>query len=331
MAYQLFAKCSFDIFKSVIIKYNYKLIGVIMDKNVIVIQVITLFIMMMVGFVARKKAILTPTLNKGLTELLVNITAPFLALASFQFEFSQKMLIEVGIVFLFSAAVHFFSIFIGKIIFRRFPSEKSKVLRFITIFSNCGFMGYPVIGSVYGQQGIFYTSVYVATFTFFLWTYGVYIFSGKADRESVKNAVFNPGVILTVLGLFLFLFSIQLPAPILKAVEGIGGMTTPISMIVIGASLAEIKLVEFFGGFDLYYGVVIRLLIIPLITLLILKWLGFQGILLNVLILLVAMPAAAITVPIAEKQEGDTIFASRLVFISTILSIFTIPMIIWLI
>lgn len=302
-----------------------------MNKSIIITQVATLFLIMGVGFAARKLKILNPELNKGLTELLVNITAPMTAIASFQFTFSPAMLHGAGIMFTFALAAHVFAIILGWFTFPRIPENYRKVLRFGTIFTNCGFMGYPVIGSLFGNMGIFYTSIYVASYNLFIWTYGVMIFSGRMDRQSFQKALLNPGIISVLTGMMIFLFSIKLPLPVSQAIQTIGAMTTPIAMILVGSMLAEVKPSDLFSSIPIYYGALIRLIIIPLLAIMTLKFLGFKDLLLGVAVLTVAMPVGALTVPLAEKYNGDAHFASRLVFLTTILSIFTIPMIIWLI
>ncbi|HYH02988.1 MAG TPA: AEC family transporter [Bacillota bacterium] len=302
-----------------------------MDKSIIFTQVLTLFLMMLVGFAARRLKYLNTEVNKGLTSLLLNITAPFMAMASFQFAFSPQMLREAGIVFVFAFAAHLLTIFLGKLLFFPISGDNGKVLRFAAIFSNCGFMGYPIAASLFGERGVFFTSVYVAVFHLFIWTYGAFIFKGKMDRDALKNALLNPGVIAVFIGMFMFLFSIKLPVALAQTLQIVGSMTTPLSMIIVGALLADIKPADLFSGFSIYYGAVVRLLVIPLLGLAVLRWFGFEGILLGVCVMTLAMPVAAMTVPLAEQNNGDTIFSSRIVFISTIFSIVTIPMVLLLI
>jgi predicted permease len=302
-----------------------------MDKRIIVTQVTTLFLIMAIGFIARKAKILNPESTKGLMALLVNITAPLTALTAFQFDFSKQMLDEAGVVLFFSIAVHLFSILLSKVLFFRMPDVTGRVLRFATVFSNCAFMGYPVIGGFFGPRGVFLTAIYVAVFNIFAWTYGVFIFTSKADRDSLKHALLNPGVISVVLGMLMFLFSIKLPRPLAQTFELVGGMTTPISMLIIGSLLAELKFTELFSGLAVYYGSMVRLLVIPLLSLSCLRFFGIKGIVLGVCVLAVAMPAATLTAPLADQNGGDARFASRVVFLSTIFSMVTIPVVLWMV
>jgi predicted permease len=295
-------------------------------NNNIFSQVMTLFLIMMVGFIARKVKVLDAEMVKCLNKLLINVAAPFIALSAFQFSFSGRMLAEAGTVFSFSVAANLAAILIGKLLFLRMSDSTGKVLRFSAIFSNCAFMGYPIIGGFYGEHGIFLTSIYVVSFNIFVWTYGVFIFTGKADREAMKHALLNPAVVAILLGLLLFLFSVKLPMPVKLTLEMIGGMTTPLAMIIVGSMLAELKPAALFSGWSVYYGSAVRLLAMPLVTLGCLQLFGVKkGVVLGVCVLSVAMPVATLTTPLAEQNGGDALLASRLVFISTMLSMVTIP------
>lgn len=302
-----------------------------MDKSVVFDQVATLFLIMAVGFIARKCRFLNPEVNKGLTAILLNISAPLMAMAAFQFPFSKQRLQQAGMVFAFAVAAHLLTILLGKLLYFRSRGETAKVLRFATIFSNCGFMGYPVAASLFGQNGVFFTAVYVAVFHLFVWTYGTFIFTGQASRDSVKRVLLTPGVLAVIAGMGLFLFAVKLPVPVAQTFQIVGSMTTPVSMILVGSMLADMRPADLFSGFSIYYGIAVRLLVIPLLTLVVLRQLGFTGIALGICVMTVAMPVAAMSVPLAEQNKGDAFFASRMVFLSTILSMATIPLVICLV
>jgi predicted permease len=300
-----------------------------MDKEFIT-QVIILFLIMAIGYISRKQRILNPDRNKGLAELLLKVTLPCLVVSSFQFTFSQKMLAEAGIVLAFSLLMHLLTIFLGKILFNRSIFEGiSEILRLSIIFTN-GVLCCSIIGSIFGARGIFFMSLYYAIDTIFVWTYGIFIFTGKAERHSLTKVFFNPGIVSVFLGLLLFLFSLKLPLLFAKTLQSVGSISMPLSMILLGSTLVDVKMEDLFSSWPLYYGALIRLLLIPILTLFSLKWLNFRGILLGVCVLVVAVPTAVTIVPLAENKDGDVLFASRIVFITTILSIFTIPLVIWL-
>lgn len=293
--------------------------------NTIITQVIVLFLIMMVGYISRKRGFINPQVNKSLSELLLNVTLPFMIIASFNFNFSKDML-NLGIkLFLISTAIHIILLLAGSIMYKKFDEDEYKVLWFITVFSNCGFMGYPVVESIYGKIGLFYAALFNIPFNILIWTAGVFIFSGRGDKQNLRKAILNPGILSVFIGLVIFLLSIDLPAPVIKTLEMVGSMTTPLSMIIIGSTLADAKIKSIFEGFSVYFGSFIRLIVIPLTVYFILNLFGLKDFYLNIPVIITAMPAAANTVIMAEKYGGNAEYASKIVFLTTILSVATIP------
>ena len=293
-------------------------------------QVTVLFLIILIGYIARKKRILTGELNKGLSNVLLYITLPLQIIYSFNKSFSQDMLNNSLIIFIIAVITHTVSVILGLFIFKRYPEDKVKVLRYITIFSNCGFMGYPVLKGIFGDAGIFYGSIYNIPFTILMWTVGITIFNGKSEGNKIKKAIINPGIIATIMGFTIFMFSISLPSALKDTLNSVGSMTTPLSMIIIGSALAETRIRDIFNEFSIYYVTFLRLILLPLVTLLVLRLIGIQGIPLVVSVVLVGMPAAANTVVFSEKYDGDSVFASKAIFVSTILSMITIPIMVLL-
>lgn len=302
-----------------------------MDYKIILNQILILFIIIAVGYVGAKKNIINEELNKGLSKILVNITLPFLIVSSYNFKFSIEMgynsIILLFIVFFTMA----FSIIISKFLFRKYNVKEQQVLRFVAVFSNCAFMGYPVVSSIYGKEGLFYSSIYNIIFILFLWTFGVFLFTENKDKINWKNILLNPGIVATVIGIIIFIFSIKLPIVIQGTLTMVGSMTIPISMLVIGSSLSKIKIKDMTSGIHIYYVSLIRLIILPILLIVILKPLNIAPIIKGTAVLLTAMPGAAFTTILASINDGDVELASRIVLISTLLSSITIPIIIFLI
>lgn len=289
-------------------------------------QVSVLFMIIIIGYISRKRKILNSELNKGLSNVLLYITLPLQIIYSFNKTFSQDMLNNSLIILIIAIVTHMVSVVLGLYIFKKYPENKEKVLRYILIFSNCGFMGYPVLKSVFGDAGIFYGSIYNIPFTVLMWTIGITIFNGKTEGNKIKKAIINPGIIATVIGFAIFILSVKLPDPLKITLDSVGSMTTPLSMLIIGSALAETKIRDIFTDFSIYYVTFLRLMLLPGLTLLSLKLLGIHGIPLVVIVVLVGMPAAANTVVFSEKYDGDSVFASKAIFVSTILSMLTIPL-----
>ncbi len=302
-----------------------------MKFETIITQIIVLFLIIIIGFFARKRNIINNEVNKGLTELLLNITLPFLIITSFNFDFSIDMLFKSGVIFVYTLFIFIISYLIGRVMYMKYPQNIKSVLLFTAMFSNCGYMGFPIIQSIYGKEGVFYAAIFNMVFNITIWIVGVALFTGKKDLSTIKKALLNPGTVSVYIGLFIFIFSIKIPGPIYKTFEMVGGMTSPLSMIVIGSMLGEMNIKEVFSSVPAYYSSFIRLIFIPIAVFFILKLLGASGMILGVLTLVSAMPTAVNTAIISEKYGGNSAFASKSVFIATVLSTLTIPLIIMLI
>lgn len=282
---------------------------------------------MMIGVYARKKDILSKEASKSLSNLLTNITLPCLLISSFNYSYSQDMISKAKVMFIYSIIVHILLIFISKILTFKYAEGSKKVLRFAIIFSNCGFMGYPVLEGLFGKIGIFYGAIFNIPFNIFMFSVGVMIYTGKKDIKTLKDVLVNPAMIATFLGLVMFIFSIKLPYAIFNTASLVGAMTTPLSMIIVGAMLSEVKLKDIFSGTLVYYASFLRLIVVPFITLGVLKLLNADKLLIQIAVLIEAMPAAVLASVLAEKYGADTILASRSIFITTIISMVTIPFI----
>jgi len=181
-----------------------------MEGWVVVNQVITLFLIIIIGFYARKRDIITADMTGKLSHFMLQITQPLLIISSFNFEFSQEKLINAILVLAMSTFIHLFSMLVGKFLYLRYPERMRRVLKFITVFSNCGFMGFPVLDSVFGSIGVFYGALYVIPFNVLALSYGVMVFSGRSDKDTIKKILTHPVIISVAVGMILFLFNIQL-------------------------------------------------------------------------------------------------------------------------
>ncbi len=306
-----------------------------MDSVLVLTKVFTLFLVILVGVYASKKNILSQEVTNKLSSLVLNIAMPLLIISSFEFDFDGQMLKKAGLVFLGSVIAHLLAILVSHLIYRKYPSSRGQVLKFATIFSNCSFMGYPVLESIFGKIGIFYGSIFVIPFNIISLSYGVMLFTGAGSSKgetlkSLKKALLHPGIIATVIGMVLFLFSIKLPGPVQEAAEMVGSLNSPLAMLIVGALLARYKLSEVFKGLSIYFVSLMRLVIIPLLVYGIMVLLSMPGDVTMVVVILSAMPVAVTTVIFAEQYGADSGLASKSVGVTTLLSIVTIPLFILL-
>jgi predicted permease len=292
-------------------------------------QVAILFIILLIGLVAGKYKIIDSTGTKKLSEVLLFVTSPMMVLNSFFIEFSKERIVNVLWIIGTGIGMFIISIFLSKVIYGKFEEKIVPVLRFTAIFSNCGYMGLPLLYAVFGSEGVFYGSFYIVTFHTVLWSYGYMMYGGKESKAKIiKRLLINPSIIALYIGLIIFLFSISVPETIMGAVRAVGDMTMPLSMLIIGGIMSSTKLLAVFSDWRVYLSSLIRLIVMPLLYFAITYLLGVPSLPIAVMVTLLAMPAAANTTIFAEMFDKDAVFASKCVTVSTILSIITAPIII---
>ena len=296
-------------------------------------QVVILILMMAVGFLCARINFITNDGRALLTNLVINITSPLLVIKSFQMKFESQLLINMGIMAVFAALSMLAFYFLGSKLWRVGDDGKRRVLWQATVFSNCGFMGYPVLYSLFGDTGVAYGSVYVMLFTIYQWTLGVSIYAGKSGNW--KDIVRQPGLIAVVIGLLFFLFGVKLPGFISGAVAPIGNMNTPLAMIIVGALVAEGDFKKVFKEWLAFAGAAVRLIVLPAIALATFWALwraglpGFPGLGSDILascILITAMPVAANVAIFASMYDVRPQFAAQVVLVSTLFSVATVPL-----
>lgn len=290
-------------------------------------KIISLFLIILIGVYGSKKNIINEEINKGLRRILLEITLPLLVINSFSFEFSDGMGKNVLTAFIYSITFMALGAIISYIFLFPLKGEKKKILHFANVFSNCGFIGFPIINSLYGAEGVVYTSIFNMVFTIALWTYGVMIFSDKMSKEKIKKVLVNPAIIAVYIGIPIMLLNIKLPSFLLDTTKIVGDMTAPISMIIVGSILSKVRIKDVFKEISIYYEALIKLIIIPLILFLIKIIIKDNTTVINTIIVLQAMPAAAMTSIFAADFNKEKEYSAKVVFITTLLSIITIPII----
>lgn len=290
-------------------------------------QVGQLFLVILIGFYASKRNFLNEEINNGLSSILLNITLPLLIVNSFNLEYNSEMFTNIVNTFLYSVASFIIVILISHLLYFKVKYNNKQILKFATIFSNCGFMGFAIIQTLYGKEGLAYASIFLIVFTTLIWSYGIMLFSGEKKIKSWTKILINPGIIAVLIGLVFMAFSIQLPLVLQSAIQMVGGMTTPISMIITGSIMAQVSITKEMTNIKLYYGVFSKLILVPVVLYLISVILHINSLPLDVVIVCHAMPVAAVAPIFAGLYDKNKDFAAFLVFISTLFSIITIPLI----
>ena len=287
---------------------------------------LTLFSLILVGMVEKKKGIITPEGKKSISNLMVNIILPCNIIHSFMGDInaSEQFVKKCFGAFLISFCIQMVSIIIGKYVFIKIPAEKRNVFIYGLIVSNSSFVGIPVVEEVYGALGVLYTSFFQIPVRITMWTAGLSLFTHADRKEAYKKLVKHPCIIAVVIGVLLMIFPVQIPVFLENTIEGMSKCMVPVSMLVIGCMLAESDVRHLFDRSVLYY-CFIRLAASPALVYFVLKLLHIDQMLCGVMVLLSAMPMANTTAILADKYDRGAEAASQSIFVSTLFSMFTLP------
>ena len=286
-------------------------------------QVFILFIVVLVGAICRRLGYLTDETIRGMTQLLVNVTLPCTTLVNMQRPFSREVLFGFLLTLGIAIALMVFSFWLGAWLFRRRPRAKRAVLAGMLAFSNCGFMGYPVILAA-NPDWMIYAVAYNVAYVLVSWTLGVSLYEGHGGI-SLRRIVLNPNLIAAALGFALFCLNISIPGVPLQALSLIGGLTTPVSMLIVGTRVYGVRLSDF-KDMDYHTYAALRLLALPIALWALLRTFGAPYAVLGTAFLLTAMPAGTLTGMQAELYGGDKVFAARAAAYTTLLSLASVPL-----
>lgn len=313
----------------------------------VLITVFFLLILMLPGFILAKTKMLNENADSVMSVLVLYVCQPALVFMAFQkTDFSPRLATNMLIVFGLAMAVHLISILIFSLIFRnKENSKKINCLKFASVFGNCGYMGLPFLQSLFGAttmsgEVLIYGGVVISAFNFLTWSLGVYIMTGDKKQINVKNALINPTVIALILGILVFFIAkVQLVniAPsksfldksiegLIKSINFLAEMVTPLAMTVIGVKLAKVNLKQLFLDKWAYVASFNKLIIVSILTMLLVAFLPIDNVVKYALFFLLSMPSATNTVLFAVRFGGDAQTGSVFVLLSTLLSIITIPL-----
>ena len=286
-------------------------------------EVFVLFLIMMAGVLSRRLGYLTDTVIRGMTQMVLNVALPCLTIYNMQREFSYEVFWGFLVSFFAAAALMLFCLATGWLLARKRIRSRRIVLAHALAFPNCGFMGYPIILAI-NPDWMIYAAAYNIAYNLVFWSAGVGMYGGGV-RDGMRKALQNPNFIASVLGFLLFCLRFRWPAPVSEALSLLGGVTIPLSMILVGTRLVGIRPKELFLDRDYPVASAMRLILVPLAAKLLFAPLPVPAGVRECLFLLTAMPVASLVTMQAEVSGGDSVFSARLSALSTLLSLATIP------
>ena len=284
-----------------------------------------LFLYLAVGYACRKGGMFPDEFRDKLTDFLVLITLPCMIFKSFLIEFSMQMLIQGGLALIISATVAFAALFLGKVLYNRFDPREKSIMQYGTLVTNAGFAGMPIVVSAYGNEGLFLASLYVIPNRILMWSAGLAFFTkGATIKEQIKKLITNPSIIVVFFGMIWMVWQLPLPGFLDTAITNLGNCTSPMAMALVGAILADIPLK---GVWDtkILLLIFVRQILLPGLCLVVLKQLNIDPLTIGVSVTLAGMPIGSTTAILAQKYGADGKYASKCVFLSTLSSLITVP------
>ena len=299
-----------------------------MDFFAVLASILSLFIIIGIGFFARRHGLLDGDRVHKISHILVNIALPALTISSMQVPHTSQAMTLVDNTLAVAFAYYTGAFLVSLVVCHFLPATGTEkgVFQFMLVFPNVGFMGIPVAEVILGPGSLFYVILFNLPFNLMAFTLGVWLLAHEKAGRLDPRILLTPGLAASLLGLFLFLIGYHIPYPADAALDWIGKATTPLAMLVVGALLATLPTARLAGDWRVYLISALRLLVFPILAFAILSRFISDRLLLLSVVLLIAMPVAANAVLLSDEYDVDATLASQGVFLSTLLCLATIPL-----
>lgn len=296
-----------------------------MDLSSVINQLISLFLMMFIGYAVARAGIMTPEFRARLSSFNLNTAAPCIILSSvLQSSSSASAMIgAVGVAVLYFLLMIVFAALITRLV--RTPKAHRGWDRLMLIFTNVGFMGIPVVQSIYGPGGVAMLSMFILMFNIFFFSYGVVLISSGAEFN--LKALANACIFAALAGFLFGMTGWHLPRPIEDTLATVGAMNTPLAMMIIGASLAHSDVKAALTNKRLYRVGFLSMLVMPMLVFLALRFLPIDPMLIGVATVCAAMPIGGNCAMIADIYAPGDLTASHAVILTTLMSGLTLPLV----
>ena len=301
--------------------------------TIMFVVMMTLFALVIVGFVAGKLGYLGGDFDRQLSRLVINITCPALILSSAMTgqlpdrRYILPLLAISVITYVVLTAVAFL---LPRYLTRQQQDEG--VVGFALMFGNVGFMGYPVVASIFGHEAVFYAAVLNVVNTFAVFTIGTVLVTGSSEVEGSrfqKKVLYSTPMLAAYLTMAIVALEIDnIPAFVSQPLTMLGNITVPAALLIIGSSMSQLSVRTMLGNRTVYLTTLFRLVILPVAVYYLTSLLGFSDFVVNINTLVIAMPVATYGTILCLKYGRDTTMITEVTFITTLLSMLTIPLLV---
>lgn len=290
---------------------------------------VMLFTMVILGYTACKLGYMGDKFDKKLSSIVVDITCPLLVLSSVMGdEMPDRSLILplVGVGFLTYIILLVFGFWVPRFITKNHDDQG--MIGFALMFANVGFIGYPIVSSIFGPKAVFYAALLNVPNTFFIFTAGVMLVKGEYSiRQFNPKVLLSPALIGAFIAALLVAFGVHTPEMIARPITMVGNITVPAALMIIGSSMARLPLREIIGSGKVYATSFLRLVIVPLSVYFLFRLCGVNTLINNINTVVIAMPVASFGTMFCMKYGRNPSLMTEATFITTLFSIITIPLI----
>lgn len=297
-------------------------------------QMLALFMLMLIGYFCGKKDVLDKATTKKISWLVVNVAnVSMLLKAGLDNKTDvpmQNILLVLGVAIGMYVVLILLAAVLPMVL--RVERRDYGLYRVMMIFSNIGFMGFPLLAAISGSQAVLYAAMFQFPFNILLYTYGINMISKKEGGDKGKSgfcwkSILNVGVLASIISLICFFGKLDMPDFVDTTLNNLSNLTAPLSMLVIGQSFTEFKFRDLFTNIHLLLFAAVKLLVVPIIGLFFLKQFITDETILTVCMVMIGTPVASMTAMLAQQYDGDYELASKGVALTTLLSVVTMPVV----
>ncbi|MDO4306245.1 MAG: AEC family transporter [Eubacteriales bacterium] len=290
-------------------------------------QLLKMLFIMLLAVICFKIGLINQEGNRNLSNLLLMVINPCVILTVYQTDYDPRLARGLLISFAAAFAAHIIAIAVARLMIPSKNNENYAIDRFAAVYSNCGFIGIPLINSVLGSEGVFYLTAYMTVFNLLAWTHGLTLLSRKFELKRLKEGLLSPMVVASLIAVVLFFVQLRIPGVILDSMEYVADMNTPVAMLVAGFSLAQTDIRKIMTNLRIYWVSIVKLLLVPLAVLVFLWVLKLDYTVAYTTLIAAACPTSATTTMLCIRFNHNYKYASEIFSFTTVLSIITIPLV----
>ena len=303
-----------------------------MDMSALLTKMVIFVVLMVIGYIGARAKLLNGEFTKAASKLTMNVFMTATILNSVIANPPQLSGGELARVMLACFVSVGFGYLLSALIVRLLPfqRERKPLMELLISVTNTMFIGVPVAEPIFGSQAVFYIAMSCIPFNVFLYTYGIWRMNQSGERVKLngKDMVSVP-LIATIAALLIFVLNIPMPGVVKELCNTLSAATMPMSMLVIGSSLGGVSLLDAFKEKSLYFASLMRLVLVPLLTLPVLKLITTDPVLLGAMVIIAGCPSAVMVTVLAIQYGRDTEYTSKGILLNTVLSMVTLPALVY--